>query len=70
MNLVDAVVFHISAIFLNHSVSESVEEVGEVDTIGGAVRGSTDSRHLAKAIITEEVWGTRPSYLDLGTELG
>jgi hypothetical protein len=70
MNLTDAVVFHTSAAFLNHGVSESVEKVGEVDTAGGAVGGSTDSRHLAKAMITEEVWGTRPSYLDLGTELG
>jgi hypothetical protein len=55
MNLTDAVVFHTSAAFLNHSVSESVEEVSEVNIAGSAVRGSTDSRHLTKAIITEEV---------------
>jgi uncharacterized membrane protein len=70
MNLIDAVVFHTSAIFLNYGVSEGVEKVGEIDTASGTVRGSTDSRHLAKAMMTEEVWGTRPSYLDLGTELG
>jgi hypothetical protein len=55
MNLIDAVVFYISATFLNHSVSKSVEEVGEVNTAGSTIRGSTDSRHLTKAIITEEV---------------
>jgi hypothetical protein len=55
MNLTDAVVFHISTIFLNYSISESVEEVGEVDTAGGTIRGSTDSRYLTKAIIIEEV---------------
>jgi hypothetical protein len=70
MNLIDAVVFHTSATFLNHGVSESVEKVGEVDTAGGAIRGSTDSRHLTKAMMTEEVWGMRPSYLDSETKLG
>jgi hypothetical protein len=70
MNLIDAVVFYISATFLNYGVSKSVEKVGEVNTAGGAIRGSTDSRYLTKAIMIEEVWGTRPSYLDLGTKLG
>jgi hypothetical protein len=55
MNLIDAVVFHISATFLNYGISESVEKVGEIDTAGSTVRGSTDSRHLTKAIMTEEV---------------
>jgi hypothetical protein len=55
MNLIDVIMFYVSAIFLNYSVSESIEKVGKVNTAGSAIRGSTDSRHLTKAIITEEV---------------
>jgi uncharacterized membrane protein len=44
MNLVHAVVFHIAATFLDYSVSEIVEEVGEFETSGSAI-ASTDSRH-------------------------
>jgi hypothetical protein len=70
MNLIDTVVFYISTTFLNYSISESIKEVGEVNIAGSTIRGSMDSRHLIKAIITEGIWGTRPSYLDLGTKLG
>jgi hypothetical protein len=45
VNLAQTIVFHTVAAFLNHSVSENVDEVGEFETSGGAV-ASTDSRHL------------------------
>ena len=45
MNLVRAIVFYTVAAFLNHSVSENVDKVGEFETSGGAV-AVTDSRHL------------------------
>jgi hypothetical protein len=45
MNLTHTVVFHTAAAFLDYSVSEVVEEVGEFKASGDAVT-STDSRHL------------------------
>jgi hypothetical protein len=63
VNLIDTVMFHASTTFLNYGISESVDEVGKVDIAGSAVRGSTNSRHLVKAMMIKEVWGTRPSYL-------
>jgi hypothetical protein len=36
MNLADTVVFRTVTGFLNHGVSEAVEEVGEFETVGGA----------------------------------
>jgi hypothetical protein len=45
VNLTRAIVFHTVATFLNHGVSENVDEVGEFEASGGAV-ASTDSRHL------------------------
>jgi hypothetical protein len=47
--------FHISATFLNYSVSESIEEVSEVNIVGSTIRGSIDSRHLTKAMIIEGI---------------
>jgi hypothetical protein len=45
VNLARTIVLHTVAAFLNHGVSEDVDEVGEFETSGGAV-ASTDSRHL------------------------
>jgi uncharacterized membrane protein len=45
VNLIRAIVFHIVATFLDYSVSEDVDEVGEFETSGSTV-ASTDSRHL------------------------
>lgn len=70
MDLADTVVLRTTTAFLNHGVSESVDKVGEVETAGGTVGSCTNSRHLAEAMMTAEVWGTRPSYLTQGTELG
>ena len=44
MNLADAVVFDTTAAFLNHGVSEVVEEIGEFETASGAV-AVTNNRH-------------------------
>jgi hypothetical protein len=46
MNFADRVVHGTTTAFLNHGVSEIVEEVGEVETAGGAV-ASMNNRHLA-----------------------
>ena len=46
--LIDKAVLCTATAFLNHSVSETVDEVGEIKTAGSASRGSTNSRHLAK----------------------
>ena len=48
MHLAETIVLGTVAAFLNHGVSENVDEVGEVETAGGAGGGSTNSRHLAK----------------------
>jgi hypothetical protein len=45
VNLTRTIVLYTVATFLNHSVSEGVDGVGEFETSGGAVT-STDSRHL------------------------
>ena len=46
MHLIDAIVLSIVAVLLDYSVSEYVDKVGEIKTAGGAIRGSTNSRHL------------------------
>jgi hypothetical protein len=46
MNFVNTVVFNISTTFLNYSVSEGVDEISEIDSVGSTIRGSTNSRHL------------------------
>jgi hypothetical protein len=48
MNFANTVVFDTSTAFLNHGVSEGVDEISEFDSAGGAVGGSTNSRHLAE----------------------
>jgi hypothetical protein len=48
MNFANTVVFDISTTSLNHGVSEGVDEISEIDSAGGAVRGSTNSRYLAE----------------------
>jgi hypothetical protein len=48
MDFANTVVFDTSTAFLNHDISEGVDEISEVDSAGGAVRGSTNSRHLAE----------------------
>jgi hypothetical protein len=48
MHLADQIVLRAVAAFLNHGVSENVDEVGEVETASSAGRRSTNSRHLAK----------------------
>jgi hypothetical protein len=48
MHLTDQIVLRVVAAFLNHSVSENVDKVGEVKTASSARGGSTNSRHLAK----------------------
>jgi uncharacterized membrane protein len=45
MNLTDTVMFHITAILLDHNVSKVIEEVGEFKTSGSTI-ASTDSRLL------------------------
>jgi hypothetical protein len=45
VNLIQTIMFHTVTTFLNHSVSENVDKVGEFETSGGAI-ASTDSRHL------------------------
>ena len=44
MNLADAVVFDTTATFLDYSVSEVVEEIGEFETASGTV-AITNNRH-------------------------
>ena len=46
--LINAIVLSIVAILLNHSVSKNVDKVSKVKTVGGAIRRSTNSRHLRK----------------------
>jgi hypothetical protein len=48
MNFANTVVFNTSTAFLNHGVSEGVDEISEIDLADGAVRGSTNSRHLTE----------------------
>jgi hypothetical protein len=48
MYLIDQIVLRAVTIFLNYSVSENVDKVGEVETASSARGGSTNSRHLAK----------------------
>jgi uncharacterized membrane protein len=45
MNFVYAVVFRIATTFLDHNVSEVVDDIGEFEASGGAVTRA-DSRHL------------------------
>jgi uncharacterized membrane protein len=45
MNLTYAVMLYTATAFLDYSVSEVVEKVGEFETSGSAIT-STDSRHL------------------------
>jgi uncharacterized membrane protein len=45
INLIDMVVFHITTILLNYSISKVIKEVGEFETSDSAIT-STDSRHL------------------------
>jgi hypothetical protein len=45
MDLTRTIVFHTVTAFLNYSVSEDVNKVGEFETSGSAIT-STDSRHL------------------------
>jgi hypothetical protein len=48
MNFTNTVMFDISTTFLNYGISEGVNEISEFDSAGGAIRGSTNSRHLAE----------------------
>jgi hypothetical protein len=48
MNFANTVMFNTSTTFLNHSVSEGVDEISEFDSAGSAIRGSTNSRHLTE----------------------
>ena len=45
VNLAHTVVLNTTAAFLDHDVFKAVDEVGKVETSGGAV-ASADSRHL------------------------
>jgi hypothetical protein len=55
MYLTETIMLSIIAVFLNHSISEYVDEVGEVKIAGGAIRRSTNSRHPYRTIMTAEV---------------
>jgi hypothetical protein len=48
MHLADQIMLRAVTAFLNYSVSENVDEVGEVETASSARGGSTNSRHLTK----------------------
>ena len=48
IHLIETIMLYIVTTFLNYSVSKDVDKVGKFETAGGAVRGSTNSRHLAK----------------------
>jgi hypothetical protein len=48
MHLTDAIVPSTIAAFLNHSVSEGVDSIGKFEIAGSAIRGSMNSRYLAK----------------------
>jgi hypothetical protein len=48
MNFTNTVVFDIGTTFLNYSVSEGVDKISEVNSVGSAIRGSTNSRHLVE----------------------
>jgi hypothetical protein len=45
MNLIRAIMFYTVTAFLNHSVSENVDKVGEFEASGSTI-ASTDSRYL------------------------
>jgi hypothetical protein len=47
VNLIYAIMFHIVTIFLNYSISEYIDKVGEFETSGSTVT-STDSRYRKK----------------------
>jgi hypothetical protein len=61
VDLAHAVMFRITAVFLDHDVSKVVEEIGEFEASGGTVTVA-NSRHLQKSRMTNKSWGTRPSY--------
>ena len=48
MHLAETIVLGTVAAFLDHGVSENVDEIGKVKATGGAVGRSTNSRHLGK----------------------
>jgi hypothetical protein len=48
MHLIETIVLSIVTAFLNYGISEDVDEISKVEIVGGAIRGSTNNRHLAK----------------------